>query len=68
MRRSPWLTDDPVAVQFVVDLPAHWILSQKAPHKAYGGNDSEENYAQDDSGVNPAKDMSEKHPAFVNPK
>ena len=68
MRRGTGLPRNAITLHIGSQAPAHGIFPEPASNQAGGGHDNVENDAENDSCVDPAQDMPDRHPPFVGPK
>lgn len=57
-----------VGIQIGSQVLAHGILSEPTSDHTDGSHDKVEDYAKDNSSVDPTEHMTDRHPAFVRPE
>jgi hypothetical protein len=67
MRRRTGFPDDPVTVYVGSDLLPHRVFTKQAPYKSDRRDHAIEDKPQNNSRVDPAQDMSQRHPPRVDP-
>jgi len=68
MRRRSWFTSNPVAVKVRSQLASHRIFPQPASNQSRRRDDQIKDETQNNSRIDPAKDVSDPHPSLMRPR